>query len=78
MRFSGDQGLRSGVTFVRMLIVGFLVVFGSLFLLTGCSGPSKEETARQTEEGRKANEEAMKRMLNEQGRINPQTGGTNR
>lgn len=63
---------------MRMLIVGLLVVFGTLMTLAGCSGPSKEETAKKTEEGKKTNEEAMMRMLNEQGIRNPQTSGTNR
>jgi uncharacterized protein YceK len=76
MRFSGDQRLRSETIRLRSLIVVFLVVFGTLITLSGCSGPSTEETARQTEEGKQTNEDAMKRMINEQGRLNPQPGGT--
>jgi hypothetical protein len=54
-----------------------LVIFGSLFALPGCGGPSKEDTAKQDEQGKQTNDAAMKRMMQEQGKPapTPATGG---
>ena len=57
---------------IRSCIACVLIVFAALFTLSGCGGPSKEETARQDEQGKQSNEAAMKRMLQEQGKA----GGT--
>jgi hypothetical protein len=51
-----------------------LIGVASLCTLTGCGGPSKEEKARQDEQGKQTNEAAMKRMLQEQGRPAGPTG----
>ena len=45
-----------------------LALLLSLFTLSGCGGPSKQEQAKQDEEGKQTNEAAMKRMIQEQGK----------
>ena len=55
------------VSRVRLCFVGLLIAGISLFALPGCGGPNKEEVAKQDEQGKKANDDAMKRMMGEQG-----------
>ena len=71
---SGGQRQRIAAGRVRACIACVLVIGVSLFTLPGCGGPSQEDTAKQDEQGKKANEEAMSRMLKEQGKPGVQPG----
>jgi hypothetical protein len=66
--------LVSGDARTRLFCV--LIVLISLFALPGCGGgPSKEEQSKLDVQGKQTNEEAMKRMMQEQGKPVPPTGG---
>jgi hypothetical protein len=77
MILSEKQGRRIVTGRIWSYIACVLAIFSSLFTLPGCGGPSKEETAKQDEQGKKTNDEGMKRMMQEQGKPvgTPNAGG---
>lgn len=64
------------VTRVRLCSAVLLMASLSLFALSGCGGPNKEEVAKQDEQGKQTNDAAMKRMMGEQGMPAPAPGTT--
>lgn len=69
------QGRRSVKARIVSSLACILIVFGALFVLPGCSGPSKEEQAKQDVQGKQTNDAAMQRMMQEQGKPGAMPGG---
>lgn len=68
MNLVDKKGQRTPVGRIGSRVVCVAAVFASLFALPGCQ-PSKEEQAKQDEQGKQTNEDAMKRMMQEQGKM---------